>query len=128
MPKNEAMAAAFYRAAAEQGFAPAQNNYGLMVSEGRGGLAKDAGQAYVWLSLAAENGSNPAARDLVAKSLSADQLAAANQQLADRKAGKPLSVSRRSDADNAAPARSSAPVPWRPPPPPPPRTIPPWPT
>jgi len=88
--KNEAAAAVFYRAAAEQGFAPAQNNYGLMLSEGRGGLPKDPVQAYFWLSLAAANGANPAARDFVAKSLTADELAAANRLLDERKAGAPL--------------------------------------
>jgi TPR repeat protein/DNA repair exonuclease SbcCD ATPase subunit len=90
VPKNEAMAAGFYRAAAEQGFAAAQNNYGLMLSAGRGGLAKDPLQAYVWLSLAVANGTSPAARDFVAKSLSAGQLAAAKSFLSDQKAGKPL--------------------------------------
>ena len=88
MPKNEAMAATLYRAAAEQGFAPAQNNYGVMISEGRGGLAKDPVEAYAWLSLAAENGASPAARDFIAKSLSPEQLAAGARVVADRKAGK----------------------------------------
>ena len=88
VPKNETMAAGLYRAAAEQGFAAAQNNYGLMLSEGRGGLAKDPVQAYVWLSLAAANGSNPAARDFVGRSLSADQLATANNLLNGQKSGR----------------------------------------
>jgi chromosome segregation ATPase len=101
--RNEAVAAVFYRAAAEQGFAPAQNNYGLMLSEGRGGLPKDPVQAYFWLSLAAANGTNPAARDFVAKSLTADELAAANRLLDDRKAGAPLPV-----ATSPTPARSAA--------------------
>ena len=92
VPKNEATAAAFYRVAAEQGFAAAQNNYGLMISEGRGGLTKDPVQAFVWLSLAVENGSNPAARDYVARSLNAGQLASAQALLLDRKSGKPLPV------------------------------------
>ena len=87
--KNETAAAIFYRAAAEQGFGAAQNNYGLMISEGRGGLTKDPVQAYMWFSLAAGNGSNPAARDFAAKALTADQLAAAQELLNDRKAGKP---------------------------------------
>ena len=72
--KNEAAAAGYYRAAAEQGFAAAQNNYGLMFSEGRGGLTKDPVQAWVWLSLAVENGASPAARDFVARGLGAEQL------------------------------------------------------
>jgi TPR repeat protein/nucleoid-associated protein YgaU len=87
--KNEAVAAVFYRAAAEQGFAPAQNNYGLMISEGRGDLAKDPVEAYFWLSLAVANGANPAARDFVAQSLTAAELAAGNKRLNDLKAGAP---------------------------------------
>ncbi|WP_438482369.1 LysM peptidoglycan-binding domain-containing protein [Oleiharenicola lentus] len=85
--KNEATAASYYRAAAEQRFAPAQNNYGVMISEGRGGLAKDPIEAYVWLSLATEKGANPAARDFVARSLSPEQLVAANRTVAERKGG-----------------------------------------
>ena len=88
VPKNENAAAAYYRAAAEQDFPSAQNNYGVMMSEGRGGLTKDPVQALFWLSLAAQNGSSPAARDFVAKSLSSGQRAAANQLLADHQAGK----------------------------------------
>jgi len=77
--KNEAAAASYYRAAAEQGFAAAQNNFGLMWADGRGGLAKDPAQAWVWLSLATENGTNPAARDMVAQGMSAEQRARAAQ-------------------------------------------------
>jgi TPR repeat protein/chromosome segregation ATPase len=86
--KNEAAAAGYYRAAADQGFAAAQNNYGVMISEGRGGLARDPVQAWVWLSLAVDNGANPAARDFAAKQLNAEQHAQADQLLADRRAGK----------------------------------------
>ena len=89
VPKNETTAADLYRVAAGQGFASAQNNYGVMISEGRGGLAKDPVQAFVWLSLAAENGANPAARDFAGQSLSPDQRATAVQLLAERKGGKP---------------------------------------
>lgn len=87
--KNDAAAAVFYRAAAEQGFAAAQNNYGLMISEGRGGLAKDPVQAWFWLSLSVANGSSPAARDFLAKSMTPEQLAAAQALLDDHQAGKP---------------------------------------
>ncbi len=86
--KNEAAAAGYYRAAADQGFAAAQNNYGVMLSEGRGGLARDPVQAWVWLSLAADNGANSGARDFAAKQLTAAQRAQAEQLLADRRAGK----------------------------------------
>lgn len=86
--KDEAAAVALYRSAAEQDFASAQNNYGLMFSEGRGGLPKDPVQAYFWLSLAAQNGAGPAARNFVAQGLTADQLAAGARLLAERKAAR----------------------------------------
>src|SRR5258708_11451413 len=76
-----------------------------MLADGRGGLAKDPVQAYVWLNLAVENGSTPAARDFVAKALTPDQLAAATRLLAERRSGK---------APPAAPA--GAPDPAAPPP------------
>ncbi len=103
--KNETAAAGYYRAAAEQGFAAAQNNYGLMISEGRGGLAKDPIQAWVWLSLAAENGSNPAARDFVARGLDPAQQAAATKLLEERKAGKATPSPVATAAAAPAPAR-----------------------
>lgn len=100
--RNEAAAAACYRAAAEQGLAGAQSSYGRMLAEGKGGLVKDPLQAWVWLNLAVENGANPAPRDLLTRQLSAEQLAAARQLLADRKAGQ-------------VPAAALASIPARPP-------------
>jgi TPR repeat protein/LysM repeat protein len=88
--KDERAAAALYRAAAEQGFASAQNNYGLMISEGRGDLAKDAVQALMWLSLAVQNGANPAARDFVSQGLTPAQLAEAAHLVDERR--KPASA------------------------------------
>ncbi len=107
MPKNETAAAALYRAAAEQGFSAAQNNYGLMISEGRGGLAKDPVQAFVWLSLAAQNGSSPAARDFVAQGLTAAQLTDAQRILAEKKPG----VATQMPPAPAAPARAETSTP-----------------
>ncbi len=101
--KDEPAAAALYRAAAEQGFASAQNNYGLMFSEGRGGLAKDPVRAFYWLSLAARNGANPAARDFVAQGLSADQLAAAKRLLDASAVAPPASAAPASNRAGAAP-------------------------
>ena len=77
--KDPVAAAALYRAAAEQGFAPAQINYGLVLAEGRGGVSPDPVQAYVWLSRAVQNGASPEARDALARSLTPEQLAAAQQ-------------------------------------------------
>ncbi len=101
--KDEIAAAALYQAAAEQGFASAQNNYGLMFSEGRGGLTKDPVRAFYWLSLAARNGSNPAARDFVAQSLSPDQLATAKRMLDASSLPPPTSAAPASNRAGAAP-------------------------
>lgn len=76
-PPDPTAAATFYRAAAEQNFGPAQNNFGIMLAEGRGGLKSDPVEAYAWLSLAAENGAKPTARDLLVRQLSSAQIAAA---------------------------------------------------
>lgn len=109
--KNEAAAAGYYRGAAEQGFAAAQNNYGLMLSEGRGGLAKDPVQAWVWLSLAVENGASPAARDFVARGLNTDQRATAARLLADRRSGHaPVAPAAAAPTGPAVPPVNSAPA------------------
>jgi len=86
--KNDTTAAGYYRAAAEQGFAAAQTNYGIMISEGRGGLTRDPAQAWMWLSLAVENGASPEARDALTRVLDAGQQAAATRLLAERRTGK----------------------------------------
>ena len=79
---NQEAAAALYKQAALQGFGPAQNNYGIMLAEGRAGGAADLPSAYIWLSLAVENGSKSEARDTVAARLNATELARANIKLA----------------------------------------------
>ena len=53
--KDDAQAVAWYRKAAEQGNAGAQNNLGLMYKRGRG-VAKDDVQAVAWSRKAAEQG------------------------------------------------------------------------
>ena len=126
---NDVAAAAFYRAAAEQGFAPAQNNYGLMSPRPAAGLVKDC-RALPQIGSASRRRTVPI---LPPKTSSpdpfADQLAAAKQQLADRKSGKPLLVAAALGSGHGTcpfgagfwyfrrPQRLS-----------PPRTIPPWPT
>ncbi len=52
-----------FRALAEQGNAPAQNNLGLMYAKGQG-VPKDYVQAYMWLSLAAAQGDAQAQHNL----------------------------------------------------------------
>ncbi|OYU98579.1 MAG: hypothetical protein CFE26_27345, partial [Verrucomicrobiales bacterium VVV1] len=81
-PVDQATAAQFYRAAALLNFAPAHNNYGIMLAEGRGGLKSDPVEAYAWLSLATENGAKPIARDLLVRQLSPAQLETANKRFA----------------------------------------------
>ncbi len=99
LTKDPAAAAALYRSAAEQGFAPAQVNYGLILSEGKPGVARDPVQAFVWLNRAVQNGANPEARDALAKTLTAEQVSAANRLL-----GGGMAV-------NQAPAQSAATAP-----------------
>jgi chromosome segregation ATPase len=74
--KDPVAAATLYRAAAERGFAPAQINYGLMLSEGRAGVARDPVQGFVWLNRGAQSGVGTAARDALARTLTAEQIAA----------------------------------------------------
>jgi uncharacterized protein len=53
--RDEAQAAAWYRRAAEQGDASAQNNLGVMLANGQG-VPQDDEQAVHWYRLAAEQG------------------------------------------------------------------------
>ena len=64
-------------------WAEAQNNYGIMLAEGRGGLTANLVDAYAWLALAVENGANQAStgRDLVEQRLDANQLAVARERI-----------------------------------------------
>ena len=55
LPQDAAEAVAWFRKAAEQGFAEAQNNLGWMYSQGKG-LAKDEAEAVRWYRKAAEQG------------------------------------------------------------------------
>lgn len=73
MPRDLAQAVQWYRRAANQGVAQAQTNLGVLLSQGRGAAA-DPEQAYFWLSLtAAQDATARAARDQVARKLSAAQ-------------------------------------------------------
>ena len=61
----------WYRKAAEQGYADAQSNLGVMYYSGNGVL-QDTIAAHMWLNIAAANGNKKAAknRDIVAGKLS----------------------------------------------------------
>jgi uncharacterized protein len=52
----------WYKLAAEQGYADAQLNIGLMYSHGGMGVLRDYNQAYMWLNIGATNGSAAAKR------------------------------------------------------------------
>jgi len=79
--KNAVIAVKWYRKAAEQGFADAQYNLGLMYSKGLG-VVQDYSLAYVWSTLAAANGIESAAhnRDIYAAKLTPDALNAAQKK------------------------------------------------
>lgn len=82
-----AAAAQWYRKAAEQGDTEAQFQLGLLTGMGRG-IAQDAVAAYAWLDLAAGQGHEDAAasRAVVAGTMTAEQLAAAQNLVQQWKA------------------------------------------
>ena len=59
MPENDVEAVKWYRKAAEQGNARAQNNLGLMYATGEG-VPENVINAYVWLSISAAQGGEDA--------------------------------------------------------------------
>jgi TPR repeat protein len=61
--ENDAEAVRWYRLAAEQGYAPAQSNLGLMYANGDG-VSEDDVEAVRWYRLAAEQGNAPAQYNL----------------------------------------------------------------
>ncbi len=73
----------WYRKAADQGYAPAQFNLGVMYLAGQGGIAKDYMATYVWFSLAAVQGDEDArqAQQKIVTRLTAEQQAQAQQWL-----------------------------------------------
>ena len=80
------------RAKAEEGNSVAQYYLGLVYAEGRA-VPKDLVEAYVWLSLAAENGSNGIPLGMLMAEMSPDQLAAARFRLDERRRTTPSVVS-----------------------------------
>ena len=65
----------WYRLAAEQGFANAQSNLGLMYAYGQG-VIQDNVYAHMWWNIAASSGHKSAVkgRDIVAKKMNPSQL------------------------------------------------------
>ena len=65
MPKDAAQAAAWYRKAADQGYAAAQCNLGYCYENGAG-VPKDTAQAAAWYRKAADQGHTNAKQQLEA--------------------------------------------------------------
>lgn len=82
-PRDVKLALHWYRRAALNGSRDAQVQLGFIYASGRGTVAQSPVQAFVWFSMAANNGAKNAAlyRDKVANFLSAGELAEAQQQL-----------------------------------------------
>jgi hypothetical protein len=110
-----AEAAKWLKLAAERGHAQSQYQLGLIYRVGHG-VPSDQTQAYKWLNLAAAAGVNEAVlvRNEVMRSLSADQLAQAQQESREWQAGQPKSsqtgqaAAPKSGADEAAAPKPSA--------------------
>jgi TPR repeat protein len=62
--KDDAEAVRWFRKAADQGDAGAQNNLGVMYEQGRGGLVKDEAEAIRWYGKAADQGYSRAQNNL----------------------------------------------------------------
>ena len=70
----------WYTKAAEQGYASAQSNLGVMYDNGRG-VVQDHAKAHMWFNLAAANGYEIGRknRDIIAKEMTSDQIAEAQK-------------------------------------------------
>ena len=84
VPENDKEAVKWYRLAAEQGNAAAQNNLGIMYDLGEGVL-QDYVKAHVWLNLSAAQGKKKAAerRDRLRQQMTAEQVAEAQKLAAE---------------------------------------------
>ena len=77
VPEDDAEAVKWYRLAADQGDAGAQNSLGYMYANGEGVL-KDDVTAYGWFNIAATNGyENAKTNHILAKRMTPDQIAEA---------------------------------------------------
>lgn len=96
--KNGKEAIQWWQTAAAQGFAPAQNSLGRTLAIGSQAVPPDKIQAYVWLTLSAEQGDQDAdqLRTTLAKQLNPDQIAKAKRLIKDWKPTRPRAVVRRS--------------------------------
>jgi TPR repeat protein len=88
VPKDPGEAIKWYRLAAEQGHASAQNNLGLLLANGEG-APQDYVQAYKWLILSAVQGDANAAanRKAVALKMTSGQVDAAQEMAREWRPG-----------------------------------------
>jgi chromosome segregation ATPase len=91
------------RVKAEKGNSVAQYYLGLVYAEGRA-VPKDPVEAYIWLSLAAENGATGKALGILVTEMSPDQLAAARFRLNERRRTTPGVISVPRSGASATPA------------------------
>jgi uncharacterized protein len=80
--KDMTEAVRYYRQAAELGEPFAQLSLGILYRSGNG-VAKDNVEAYKWLTLAAAQGFGAEVRDLLAREMTAQQIAEAQQRSSD---------------------------------------------
>lgn len=87
LAKNDSEAFKWYKKAADQGYAPAQYNLGILYDEGRG-VPQNRAAAYFWLHLAASTGKKDyaARRDRTAQHLTLVQMAQLKKRAAEWKA------------------------------------------
>ena len=80
VPENDAKAVRWYRRAAEQGYADAQFNLGLMYARGEG-VPQEYVEAHKWFNLAASHGDKTAVenRDHAASLMTPAQIAEAER-------------------------------------------------
>ena len=80
VPKDDAKAVKWYRLAADQGYARAQYNLGVMYATGRGVL-KDRILAHIWFNIAGANGHAQAheIRDTVERELTRAEVTRATE-------------------------------------------------
>lgn len=95
------------RTKAEKGNGIAQYNLGLAYAEGKG-VARDPIEAFVWLSLARENGARGRALDNVASALDKTSLELARQRITERKAALGKSPAAPTTAKSAPPAAADS--------------------
>ncbi len=111
---QESSEVAGLRAKAVKGNGIAQYNLGLAYAQGKG-IAADQVEAFVWLSLARENGARGRALDAVIGSIDKATLELATQRLAERKTAlgvrAPAPTTVRADVAIEAPAVAAPPAP-----------------